>query len=248
LNAPRAFTLLEMMIVMLIVAALAAGLAMPLAAQVQLRRLEEARRLLEVSREALLGFAATHGRLPCPASEASRGEESFAPGGDGANGLCERFHEGYLPAAALGLAPLDDAGLLRAAGPLPAHRMRYAVFGGSVNEVANALTRANGMQAAGLPAIGNAPHLLLVCASGTGTAPSSCGLAANQLTRRAAFVLVAPGPEALGPAAAGSDAERNLDGDLVFVAHEMTPSFDHLVTWAPVNVLASRLLASGRLP
>lgn len=240
--------------VMLVVAILAAGLSMPLAAQVQARRYEETRRALDDAREALLGFAAAQGRLPCPASAASRGEESFAAGGDAANGRCSNAYDGFLPAAALGLAPLDDEGYLRDAWGTRAHRIRYAVFGGgaAVNGITDPFTRANGLQMATLPGVGAASHLLLICAAGAPVGPASCGPATNQLTRRAAFLLVSLGPDGAQAPRAGSDAARNLDGDAVFIAHEPTAApgdaFDDIVLWVPVNVLASRLMAAGRLP
>src|SRR5665213_4325488 len=109
----RGFLLLEAWIVLLVLTLLLASLALPLATQVSLRRQEEARRQLDDARDALLGFAAAHGRLPCPASAVSRGQESFAPGGDEANGNCSNFHDGFLPGAALGLFPLDAGGFVR---------------------------------------------------------------------------------------------------------------------------------------
>lgn len=250
----RAFTLVELGAALLIVALLLAALAVPFAAQLQMRRHEDTRRLLDEAREALLGFAAANARLPCPASAASRGEESFAPGGDAANGHCSNFHDGFLPAAALGLAPLDDEGYLRDAWMTRANRLRYAVFGAgaTVNGVANALTRANGLQAATLAGLGAAPHFLFICASGAGLTPTSCGPAANQLTRRAALVVLSPGPDASAAPLPGSDAARNLDGDGVFVWHEPRDApgnaFDDVLTWVPVNVLAARMVAAGRLP
>lgn len=236
--------------VALVLALLAAGLAIPLAAQLEARRYAETRRLLDEAREALLGFAAAAGRLPCPATEASRGEEAFAPGGSAATGACARF-EGFLPAAALGLAPLDEEGFLRDAWGTPKHRVRYAVADTTINTVAHPFTRTHGMRLATLPAIAEAPGLLFLCASGAPVTPTSCGPPANQLTRRAAFVLLSAGPDAARPPAAGSDSARNVDGDAVFVAHEPTEGtepFDDIVTWVPVNLLASRLLAAGRLP
>src|SRR6187399_3688767 len=124
----RGFTLLEVLVALVVVALLASGLAMPLATQLQQRRTEEARRQLEEAKEGLLGFAAAHGRLPCPASASSRGEESFATGGDGTNGNCSNFHDGFLPGATLGLAPLDAEGYLRDPWGSPRNRIRYAVF------------------------------------------------------------------------------------------------------------------------
>lgn len=248
---PRGFTLVELAVALLVLAILLSGLAVPLATQVQLRRHEETRRLLEDAREALLGFASANGRLPCPASATSRGEEHFAPGGSAADGRCAHFHDGFLPGAALGLAPLDEEGFVRDAWGSPRNRLRYAVFGADpVNGVEQAFTRANGLQAATLAGLGEAPRFLLLCATGAGVGASSCGPATNQLTRRAAFVLLSSGASAATRPAAGDEA-RNLDGDAVFVAalpREGADPFDDLLTWVPVNVLAARLLAAGRLP
>lgn len=250
----RAFTLVELGVALLIVALLLSALSVPFAAQLQIRRHEDTRRLLDEAREALLGFAAANARLPCPASAASRGEESFAPGGDAANGHCSNFHDGFLPAAALGLAPLDDEGYLRDAWTTRANRLRYAVFGAgaTVNGVVNALTRANGLQAATLAGLGAAPHFLFICASGAGLTATSCGPAANQLTRRAVLVVLSPGRDASATPPPGSDAARNLDGDGVFVWHEPSEApgnaFDDVLTWVPVNVLVARMVAAGRLP
>lgn len=247
-SAARAFTLLEAMIVLVIVALLASGLALPLAAQVQMRRFEETRRQLEEARDALLGFAAAHGRLPCPATPASLGLESFAPGGGAANGRCADFHGGLLPAASLGLAPLDSQGFLRDAWGGEANRIRYAVHGGSVNAVEAALTRANGLQMATLQGLGAASHYLFVCATGAGANASGCGPAANQITRRAAFVLLSPGANGAQPPAAGGDEARNLDGDAVFVAREAAGDFDDVLHWGAIHLLVNRMVVAGRLP
>ena len=250
----RGFTFLEVLVALMVVALLASGIAMPLAAQVQQRRVEEARRQLDEAKEALLGFAAAHGRLPCPASASSRGEESFAVGGNAMTGACSNFHDGFLPAATLGLSPLDAEGFLRDPWGSPRNRVRYAVFGAglAVNGVADALTRSNGMQAATLQGLGAASHYLYICASASGVTGSGCGAAANQLTRRAAFVLLSLGPNAPDEPPPASDEARNLDGDGVFVSREAgsgnANAFDDILSWVPVHLVASRLLAAGRLP
>ncbi|HET7729180.1 MAG TPA: prepilin-type N-terminal cleavage/methylation domain-containing protein [Usitatibacter sp.] len=247
-----AFTLVELMVVMLVVAILAAGLAIPIAAQLQLRRYDEARRQLEEAREALLGFASAHGRLPCPAVGSSRGQESFAAAGDAANGACLDFHSGFLPAAALGLSPLDDGGFARDPWGTESGRIRYAVASVTLGTVPHALTRADGLRAAGLPALGAAPHFLFVCASGEAATGAGCGPASQQLTRKAAFVLLSPGPNASLPGPAAGDEARNLDGDAVFVSREASDVpgrvFDDVLLWGSVHQLAHRLVSAGRLP
>jgi prepilin-type N-terminal cleavage/methylation domain-containing protein len=246
---PRGFTLIELAIALAVAAMFVVTLAIPLAAQLQLRRADEARRQLEEARDVVLGFAAAHGRLPCPATEASRGEEAFAPGGGVANGACADFHSGLLPGAALGMSPLDADGFMRDPWAGAANRVRYAVHAGQVNGIANALTRANGMQQATLTGLGDAASYLYICAAGDTAGPGGCGPAANQLTRKAAFVLLSLGPNAHTPPAAGNDEARNLDGDASFVAREAAASgFDDVVHWASIHLVIHRLLAAGRLP
>jgi len=256
-SSPRrsaAFTLIELAVVLLVIALLASGIALPLAAQLQARRSDEVRRQFDDAREALLGFAAAHARLPCPASASSRGEEAFAGGGDATNGNCANFYDGYLPAATLGLAPLDSEGYLRDPWMTEKNRVRYAVFGGgtAVNGVANPLTRAGGMQAATLAGLGAAPHYIFICSTGGAASASGCGPATNQLTFRAAFVLLSLGPNANQAPAPGSDEARNLAGAPVFVHHEATVDgnggFDDVVQWVPVHLVVHRLLSAGRLP
>ena len=240
------------MIALAIAALIAAGFALPLAAQVQMRRYDETRRQMEDAREAILGFAVANARLPCPASEASAGLESFAAGGDASNGACSNFYDGLLPGAALGLAPLDAEGFVRDAWQSPRNRIRYAVFGGgaALNGVSNALTRANGMQAATLGGLGGASHFLFICSSAAGTSGSGCGPASNQLTRRAAFVLLSLGPNAAATPPAGSDEARNLSSEPVFIHREPggNADFDDLIQWVPVHIVVSRLVVAGRLP
>lgn len=250
----RAFTLIELAVALLVLAIIASSMALPLAAQLQARRADEVRRQFDDAREALLGFAAAHARLPCPASSTSRGDESFAAGGDATNGDCSNFYDGYLPAAALGLAPLDTQGYLRDPWMTEKNRVRYAVFGGgtAVNGVVNPLTRANGMQAATLAGLGAAPHYLFICSTGALASGAGCGPATNQLTFRAAFVLLSLGPNANDTPPPGSDEARNVSGTPVFVHHEATvggnAGFDDVVQWVPVHLVVHRLLAAGRLP
>ena len=181
LSARARFTLIEVMVVLVILAVLMSGLALPLAAQVQLRRYEDTRRQLDEAKDALLGFVAAHGA--CRARPPRRAaESSFAAGGSAANGNCAGFPFGLPSGGHARPLATGPRGFVRDAWNTPRNRIRYAVFGAgaAVNGVANPLTRANGMQAATLPGLGAASHYLLICASGAAANAGGCGPAANQ--------------------------------------------------------------------
>ena len=56
----RGFTLIEMAIVLVIITILIGGLAMPLSAQIQARRIAETNKTLDEAREAIFGYAMSH--------------------------------------------------------------------------------------------------------------------------------------------------------------------------------------------
>jgi prepilin-type N-terminal cleavage/methylation domain-containing protein len=60
----RGFTLIEMAIVLIIVTLLIGGLAVPLAAQIQARRIAETNKTLDEAREAIMGYAMSHIATP----------------------------------------------------------------------------------------------------------------------------------------------------------------------------------------
>jgi len=94
---------------------------------------------------------------------------------------------------------------------------------------------------------------LALCApTWTRASASDCGPAGNQLTRRAAFLLLSLGSNAQATPAPASDEARNLAGNPVFVYRDTSTAagseFDDLVQWVPVHLVVSRLLVAGRLP
>jgi len=60
MNPQRGFTLIEMAIVLVIMTILIGGLAVPLSAQIQARRVAETNKTLEEAREAIIGYAMSH--------------------------------------------------------------------------------------------------------------------------------------------------------------------------------------------
>ena len=243
------FSLIEMAIVMLVIGLLLGGLLAPLSAQIEQQRTNETQKFLAEIKEALIGFAVANGRLPCPAISAASGVESFNVGGDATNGDCSNFNAGFVPAATLGLAPVDGQGFAIDAWN---NRIRYAVTSSN----ANAFTTTNGMKTTGLSSL--APNLL-VCSTAS-TSGSSCSVANSALTASPGVpvVIYSTGKNG-GYGGAGTDEAENpnpnsADTDRVFASHTPTPSnaangeFDDIVVWISPNILFSRMVAAGQLP
>lgn len=242
------FTLTELALSLLIVAILLAGMLMPLSTQLDLRNQAQTQQALADIREALLGFAAANGRLPCPASATSNGIES--PSGGGA---CTNPYDGFVPAVTLGIAPVDNQGYALDAWQ---QRLRYAVTIAN----SNAFTTANGMKTTTLAAL--SPNLK-VCSSaaglsGAGSAAASCAAAAT-LSNSSVAVIYSPGRNG-GVGGTGTDERHNpnpsasVAPDPAYVSHEPTAAgapqgeFDDIVTWLSPNVLYSRMITAGQLP
>ncbi len=264
------FSLLEIAIVMVIIAILLTTIGVPIASQVESRRIEETRRALEEAKVALLGFAMANGRFPCPAfataASNSAGRESFCVAASGTcagsetqvvqtHGNCSNFYSGFLPAASLGLSPLDEQGFLRDSWGLESNRIRYAVFGGAVagfNFPFTSSTNPTAMQSATISNLGaTATDYLQICNSGTGVTAIACGSTANTLTTKAPILLLSLGQNA--PAGAtGTDESKNTDGNIVFVSHSPVKGgnneFDDIASWIPVGTIITKMMDSGKLP
>lgn len=231
----QGFTLVEMAIVLLIVTLLLGGLIIPLSAQVDQRNTTETQRTLASIQEALIGFALSNGRLPCPASPTSSGQESPIGGG-----ACTNPYDGFVPAATLGISPVDSQGYALDAWN---NRIRYAVTTAN----GNAFTSSNGMKAAGMSSL--TPDLLVCSSLST---PTACNTGAT-LTSNAVAVIFSIGKNG-SSGAAGSDETANLDNNQVFVSHDLslgaspTGPFDDIVTWLSPNILYNRMVAAGQLP
>ena len=240
---------MELAIAALIMALLIGSFLVPLQSQVENRKIDETQRILDQAREALMGFVAATGRLPCPAAGGSTGIESFAGGGTAANGNCSNFFDGFLPAITIGFTPVDASGYALDAWGLQQNRIRYAVSNVTVNAVTNPFTKSSGVRNAGMSNI-SAANLLYVCNSGTGVAASSCGTA-TALTASAIAVIYSLGANAPSGGAAPHE-DKNLDGNRVFVYTERSSVagnvFDDQFTWIGPPTLFNRMLSAGMLP
>lgn len=235
----RGFTLIEMAIVLVIITVLIGGLAMPLAAQIQARRVAETKKTLEEAQHAIAGYAMTHPSttnpdkpyLPCPDTNGD-GQE------DRTGDVCTSA-DGWFPWADLGTASQDAWG----------NRLHYSV------ENREYADRSKGMPNLSLYAPPYATlNLKRVCRSSACAQIDALYLPA---------VVFSHGPNGRGGlnvngnslgSPSSADELENTDGDASFVSR--TPSkagdasgeFDDLVVWVSDSLLRSRVCPIGGCP
>ena len=242
----RGFTLVELATVLFIVALLLGGLMYTLSAQTEQRGRDETARRLNEARELLLSFAIVNGRLPCPASAATSGQES--PVG----GACTNSYSGFLPARAIGMQSDSSGYALDAWG----NRLRYAVSSTTWTAGAGRFTTGHTTTAWN---VSQAPADLIVCASWGGSAANCAG--ATPVTNASVVVAVvwSQGKNFPTIGADGDDEKANHKGIAannhpVFVWHELAPpgagggEYDDMMVWIPVGLLYGRMVAAGVLP
>lgn len=220
MKSSRGYSLIELAIAMSIVGLLGTSLLLGLAAQREATDYRAARQQLDDACETLLGFAITHGRLPCPA------RPGLADGQEGAGTAdCTAGEHGVLPWITLGLAATDPWGrrltyyaqaeftAIPSAGALTSFDLetlgKGTVEDGSGHSVAE-----------GLPAI--------IVSHGRGGGGGYL-VDGRQL------------------AVSGIEAE-NADTDAIFVSRTDGGNGDGLVAWVVPGILKARLVAAGRLP
>jgi hypothetical protein len=244
---------------------LLSGILISITASQDQRNAEETQKTLAQVVDAIYGFAAVEGRLPCPATATSGGEEAFCltaldctpparteattPGVKN-HGRCFAHFTGFVPAVTLGIAPTDAQGVAVDAW---ANRIRYAVTDQNTFAFTRVPTATNGIQAVWRADPTTLAPDLHVCntatgITGAGTPAATCPVG-NQLTARAVAVVVSTGKNG-GAAPADADETANAVGsdDRVFVSHNPTPTFNDQVVWISANVLYNRMIAAGRLP
>jgi prepilin-type N-terminal cleavage/methylation domain-containing protein len=278
----RGFTLTELALALLIIGILLGGVVVTLQSQIEARNQAETRRALDVASEALIGFAIQNGRLPCPATDISLGLEVLddvgtPPGTPAISreewGNC-KWTDGFLPAATLGLTPIDTEGYAIDAwgsnvGGL--NRLRYAVDsvttvsvpheagGAGATVIVSAFTGRNALKRSGFAAQPG----LVVCASSTGAVagpPPACG--PGVVATRTPAVIYSLGPNGAAAASqskaafevsgASADERENYNTNArVFVSKPAIPSgaeeFDDIVSFLSLNVLYNRLVAANPL-
>jgi prepilin-type N-terminal cleavage/methylation domain-containing protein len=229
----RGFSLVELAIVLVIVALLSGGLMMGLSAQRDAAAYQEAQRQLDNAKEALLGFAISNGRLPCPAASNSVSGSANAGMEDCtiANG---QARHGVVPWATLGLPETDAWD----------RRFTYFVSVKFSTPLApgslSSFTMSTGID----PDNAGTANVKLIATSGSNIASDLAAVVVSHGSRGLG------GYTASGTVLAGAvgDEAENADTDLTFVAHTQSTDFDDLLMWITPALLKSRLVAVGKLP
>jgi len=244
------FSLLEMAVVLIILGFVLGAILAPIQAQRQMLHQSQTENTLEIAKKALLGFAQSQGRLPCPATV--NGLEDPI----GGTVACTK-QLGYLPAATLGIQPTDANGFAVDAWN---NRIMYAVAQNSAVTVpANPITPdftisslTDGMNIVG---IANLTPELRVCKSAAGITATKCsgGTETNYLVNNAVAVIYSTGPTG-SQASGGADEDANPKvptSQSVFVNHEPSATagneFDHMMVWISPYVLYNAMIEAGQL-
>ena len=272
LHRQSGFTLIELAMVLFIVTLLIGGMLLPLSAQTEIRGRQEPDRALVNIREALLGFAVTNGRLPCPAvasipagttvSGLQAGQEATTPAG--ANGPCA------CTTAVSGIAGIVGAGAVACSVASPdtdsvGGVLPWATLGLPETDAwGRRYTYRVGTQFARL-ATGQTTFGSCTPSATVQTAAFAlCSIGAISVSTAAAggttvssgvpVIVISHGKNGLGAvsstgsitaAATAADEVENADNNAAFANGS---NIDDQLIWVPATVLMGRMLAAGKLP
>lgn len=257
----RGFTLVELAIVLIIVAMLTGGMLFSLTTTRDISLANDTRAQLASINDALLGFAAVNGRLPCPASPTSNGVESFctndlsaACGAEllvpPAHGVCRNPFDGFVPARTLGIGPVDDQGYAVDAW---GNRIGYAIS--NVGDAAFNFVFTGNQRIRAAWAAPPAPNGdLQICSTADGmtgafdTADCQTVPTATLVADRAVAVIYSRGTNGAVVPSTDPDEAANGDNDRLFVSKTRTPTYDDIVVWVSPNILYNRMISAGQLP
>jgi prepilin-type N-terminal cleavage/methylation domain-containing protein len=277
-DGARGFTLTELAIVVAVIALLLGGLTLTLSTQTELRRITDTQRTLDLAKDALMGFAMTHGRFPCPAvptiatGAANAGLERSDPAWVAPPPTSDCWtvaanQWGVLPWATLGVPETDAWG----------RRFSYRVFShfADPNNATVGPVSATPPDCPATPPVDATKPSFMLCSQGNVTVqtrnPADRSL--RTLAATLPVVIVSHGANGFGayqpdgtqlPAPPGADEAANANSASVnfriretirgaLGCDDATPGtplceFDDLVSWVPLPVLMNRMVASGKLP
>ena len=244
-TSQKAFTLVEVAIVLIIVGLAVGGILSSLSSQVEQQKLNETRNTINNVKEALIGYAMAYGRFPCPAKAPDpvagvTAIEAFSklplPVGDANNGKCLAFYNvstpafftGYVPSVTLGLSPTDVYGYVLDGWNNP---IRYAIVNLTDDSYSTYIfTKSYGMKnansASSPPCTPNCgmqyiadQRLLSVCSTVSGVIAGGACSSLTKINENSVIVVYSTGKNT-STGGIGADEAANLDADTAFVSHE----------------------------
>jgi prepilin-type N-terminal cleavage/methylation domain-containing protein len=229
------FSLIELAVVVVVIALILGSILIPLNTQVQQRNVAETERILEETRQALVGYAMINGYLPQPAKSATDGREQDVTAQKCASATPANC-TGFIPWAALGTPRSDAWGKLirysvnpNYTTPIPA--AQFTLTAGQRTVRTRDATGTGVDLATNLPAV-----VFSHGANSYGTTIDGTAL-----------------PD--GPNTNGDEDVNATAGTAVIWSRTATdnPSaaggeFDDLVAWVPPAQLFTQLVAAGKLP
>lgn len=222
------FSLIELAVVLLILGLLLGALLRPLRGQVETQQYQEAERMLDDIRDAVIGFALANGRLPCPADPTAPTDVAGAGSEARSAGACT-IATGAVAWRTLGVPELDPWG----------RRFTYRVTTSFADD----------------PPVGGYSSFAL---SSTGNIQVRNAAATVDVALNLPVIFLSHGKNGLrayrpdgtmiaSPAASGAELE-NGNGDVNFAVEPQGDAFDDVLRWIPGDLLKNRMVTAGRLP
>ncbi len=255
------FTLAELTVVLVIVALLFASAFVPLSTQLEVRNITDTRKQIEDIKEALIGFALSQGRLPCPADptiasgSANAGIERAACSGNTLTGV--------VPWATLGLREGDAWG----------RRFTYRVTETFADSIA---ASTHGCTPAPNPLPTMSSYALCTEGDMTVNTRDTTSKLTSVIANKVPAVIISHGRNGYGasqptavympdpPATNADEATNKTAGTIDFISRDRTDDstgcsdtlatgtplceFDDIVAWVPLTTLIARTAAAGKLP
>jgi prepilin-type N-terminal cleavage/methylation domain-containing protein len=234
----RGFTLSELAVSIVILALIVGGILSTPLANRQQAVATKTRQLLNEQEEALLGYAAANGHLPCPAKAATDGQEDRD-----ASGSCNKRY-GFLPWVTLGTQNSDGWGRLFGYSVTPVFADAYTLP--SISTTAD-ITLKTRNDAGGLINLSNTDNLVVVVFSfgGNGYWGTPVGLS----------TAIADSSSANDDEDTNAGQNATSNGGRVFVTRSQTTEddasvggFDDMVAWVPRHTLLRRMISARQLP